>query len=226
MAEKFVQEETTAEKLNSFMTRNRTPLLTCALVAIVAVVVVLAVVVIGGKATEKSLAKVDAIYYALTKDAASLEGDTLVARQDAALTQLDGFVGKGGIVGVRANMLAADLHFQKKNFEAAKDAYLKAARAKKNAYTAPLAYFNAATCCENLKDLDGALDNYALAADSADFMFVDHALFNVGRVNEAKGDFKAAQEAYNKLNDKNPNGDWAELAKGRLIALKAAGNIE
>lgn len=226
MAEKFNQEETTAEKLDSFLTRNRAPLLTCALVVIVAVVAVLAVVVIGGKSTEKGLAKVDSVYYTLTKDAAGLEGDALVSRQDAALEQLESLAKKGGVVGVRANMLVADLQFQKKNYEAAKAAYLKVAGAKKNAYTAPLAYFNAATCCENLKDLDGALANYTLAADAKDFMFVDHALFSVGRVNEAKGDFKAAQEAYNKLNDTHPSSDWANLAKTRLIALKAAGSIE
>ncbi|MBQ7158611.1 MAG: hypothetical protein IJS09_04185 [Treponema sp.] len=226
MAEKFKQEETTAEKLDSFLSKNRSLFLTAALVVVIAVVAVLAVVVISGKSTEKGLAQVDSIYYTLTKDGAALEGDALTARQDAALEQLAALEGKGGVVGVRANMLVADLQFQKKNFEAAKAAYLKAANAKKNAYTAPLAYYNAAACSENLGDLDSALANYTLAADAKDFVLVDHALFSVGRVNEAKGDFKAAKEAYDKLNDKHPDGSWAELAKGRLIALKAAGNIE
>ncbi len=226
MAEKFNKEETTAEKLDSFLTRNRAPLLTCALVAIVSVVVVLAVVVIGGKSTEKGLTQVDSIYYTLTKDGASLEGDALTARQDAALEQLAGLTGKGGIVGVRANMLVADLYYQKKQYAEAKDAYLKAASAKKNAYTAPLAYFNAATCFENLGDLDGALANYKLASEAKGFLLVDHALFSLGRLNEAKQDFKAAQDAYSKLTDTHPDSEWADLAKSRLIALKAAGNIE
>ncbi|MBQ6781750.1 MAG: tetratricopeptide repeat protein [Treponema sp.] len=226
MAEKFNQEETTAGKIDSFLTRNRSLLLTVALVVLVAIIAVAAFVVITGKSAEKGLSQVDAIYYTLTKDADSLEGDALLARQDSALEQLATLTKKGGIVGARANMLAADLQFQKKDFEAAKASYLKVASAKKNAYTAPLAYFNAAACAENLNDLDGALEYYTKASVSEDFLLADHALFSIGRVNEAKSDFKAAQDAYNKLNDVRPDGDWAELAKSRLIELKANGSIE
>ena len=226
MAEKFNKEETTADKLDSFLSRNRAPLLTCALVVIVAVIATLAFVVISGKAKEKGLTQVDSIYYTLTKDGASLEGDALTARQDAALEQLASFTGKGGIVGVRVNMLTAELYFQKKDFESAKNAFLKAAAAKKNAYTAPLAYFNAAVCFENLGDLDNAIANYKLSSEAKDFALADHALFSLGRVNEAKKDYKAAQEAYKKLNDTHPDVQWAKLAKTRLIALKADGKIE
>ena len=226
MAEKFKQEESTADKLDSFLVRNRSLLLTIALVVLVAIIGIALFVVLSGKATEKGLEQIDTVYYTLTKDADSLEGDVLAARQNAALDQLASLTGKGGIVGVRANMIAADLQFQKKDFEAAKASYLKVASAKKNAYTAPLAYFNVAACCENLNDLDGALEYYTKAAETEDFLLADHALFSVGRVQEAKKDYKAAADAYNKLNDVRPDGDWAELAKSRLIELKANGSID
>ena len=225
MAEKFTQE-TSAEKLDSFLTRNRKPMLTIALIVVVAVIVAAACVVITAKNTEKGLAKVDAITYALTQNASALEGDALTARQDEALKQLADYTGKGGIVGVRANMLAGDVYFQKQDYENAKTAWLKAAQAKKKAYTAPLCYYNAGVAAENLSDLDNALAYYQNAADAEGFLLADHALFSVGRVQEAKQDYKAAADAYNKLNDVHPNTSWAELAKTRLIALKANGSIE
>lgn len=225
MAEKFTQE-TSAEKLDSFLTRNRKAILTVALIVVVAVIAVAACVVVNAKNTEKGLAKVDAISYALTQNASDLAGEELASRQDKALSELASLTGKGGIVGTRANMLAGDLYFQKKDYENAKTAWVKAAEAKKNAYTAPISYYNAAVSAENLNDLDDALAYYQKAADAEDFLLADHALFNVGRVNEAKQDYAAARDAYNKLNDTNPNGDWASLAKSRLIALKANGSIE
>ncbi|MDE6350982.1 MAG: hypothetical protein K2K67_08265 [Treponemataceae bacterium] len=225
MAENTVQK-TSAEKINAFLTRNRKVILTvCAFVA-AAVIVGTVCVVVSVRQTEKGLAKLDAIAYALMQNAAELAGDDLAARQETALSALAALTGKGGIVGTRANMLAADLYFQRKDYESAKDAWLKAAGAKKNAYTAPICRFNAAAAAENAGDLDTALDCYQKAADAAGFLLADHALFSVGRVYEAKQDFAAAAEAYRRLNDASPDSDWASLAKTRLIALKASGSID
>ncbi|MDE7141245.1 MAG: hypothetical protein K2O09_10935 [Treponemataceae bacterium] len=225
MAENTVQK-TSAEKINAFLTRNRKVILTvCAFVA-AAVIVGAVCVVVSARQTEKGLAKLDAIAYALMQNAAELAGDDLASRQETALSALAALTGKGGIVGTRANMLAADLYFQRKDYESAKDAWLKAAGAKKNAYTAPICRFNAAAAAENAGDLDTALDCYQKAADAAGFLLADHALFSVGRVYEAKQDFAAAAEAYRRLNDASPDSDWASLAKTRLIALKASGSID
>ena len=225
MAEKFKQE-TSAEKLDSFLTRNRKAILTIALIVVVAVIVATACVVVTAKNTEKGLAKVDAITYALIQNASALEGDALAARQDEALKQLVDYTGKGGIVGVRANMLAGDVYFQKQDYENAKTAWLKAAQAKKKAYTAPLCYYNAASCSEELNNNEDAAKYYEKAASSKDFILRSHALFNHARVKESLGNINEAQEVYQQLIDDYPYDSWANLAQSRLIALKAEGKIQ
>lgn len=225
MAETMAQK-TSAEKINAFLTRNRKVILTVCACIVAAVIVGTVCVVVGARQTENGLAKLDAIAYALMQNASELAGDELAARQETALSALAALTGKGGIVGTRANMLAGDLYFQRKDYESAKDAWLNAAGAKKHAYTAPICYFNAASAAENAGDLDTALDCYQKSADAAGFLLADHALFSVGRVLEAKQDYVAAADAYRRLNDASPDSDWASLAKTRIIALKASGSID
>ena len=226
MAEKFNQDEGAAEKINAFLTRNRTSVLGVTMCAVIAVLAVVLAVVVMGKSTEKGIAQIDAIYYELTNNAGNLEGEALASRQNAALEKISAFTGKSGIVGVRANMIAAELYFQKKEWKQSKEAWLKVASAKKNAYTAPIGYYNAAVCAENLAELDEAAANYQKAADAKDFTLAEHALFNVGRVNEAKGDNAAAKTAYEALRAKDSSSDWAELATSRIIALETSGSAE
>ena len=103
---------------------------------------------------------------------------------------------------------------------------LKAIAAKKDAYTASFCYYNAAVCSEELGDTDNAIAYYAAAADDEDFILIDHALFSLGRVNETAQKYEDAKAAYEKLNELRSSASWGQLAQSRLIALKAAGNIQ
>ena len=47
-----------------------------------------------------------------------------------------------------------------------------------------------------------------------------------GRALEAKGDYKAAVEAYTALNDRTPEDTWAKLAKTRILTLQVEGKAE
>ena len=58
---------------------------------------------------------------------------------------------------------------------------------------------------------------------------VNYVLDDLGYVdlnNEAKGDFKAAVEAYTALNDRTPEDTWAKLAKTRILTLQVEGKAE
>ncbi|MBQ3799557.1 MAG: hypothetical protein II837_04585, partial [Treponema sp.] len=138
------------EKVESFMMRNRVPLL--ALIGLLAAAAVALCVVFGlvDSMRKKDLAALDAVEHALTKNSTDLSDSELSARQDAALAGLSAYLGKSGIAGARANMLAADIYFQKKDWTAAKDCYLKAASAGEKYYTAGICYYNAAVCAEEL----------------------------------------------------------------------------
>ena len=91
----------------------------------------------------------------------------------------------------------------------------------KKSYTAPLSYFNAATCYEKLGELDKAMSYYEKAAKAKDFGMASHAEFNFARVKEAAGDVDGALEVYNSVVAKYPNDTWAALAKSRIIVLEA-----
>lgn len=238
MAEK-VQNETVAEKLNASLAKSSKALLVLAAVVVIAFLAVIVVSNVNAGATKKGLELIDTINYSLTKESeisaddenvseeeiASKKAEEKTARQNSALEQLASLSSKSGIVGVRANMLVADIKFSQKNYSEARDAYVKAASGKK-AYTAALNNFNAGVCSEELGDNDSAVKYYGLAANDKDFILIDHALFSLGRVYEAKSDFASAKSSYEKLNDLHPTTSWGQLAKSRLIALKAAGQIQ
>ena len=251
MAENVKNEESLADRLNNRLSSAHKPLV-CGLVVLLVLVVALAsCVLVLEHNTKKGLAQVDEIYFSLTSQLAKFETaapaadsaddqaqevnveDLLLSNKESvtnlenlSLTALAAYSKKGGIVGVRANLLSAEIYFQQNEFEKARASWLAAAGAKKGAYTAPLAYFNAAVCSESLNDNASALSYYKLASEAKDFLLVDHALFSLGRVSEAQSDFASAKEAYEKLNDLHAGSSWANLAKSRLLALQAAGSIE
>lgn len=238
MAEK-VQNETVAEKLNASLAKSSKALLALAAVVVIAFLAVIVVSSVNAGATKKGLELIDSINFSLTnesgasavdenvseEEAAAKKAEEKTARQNEALKQLVSLSSKSGIVGVRANMLVADIKFSQKNYAEARDAYVKAASGKK-AYTAALNNFNAAVCSEELGDDDSAVKYYEKAASDKDFVLIDHALFSLGRVYEKKSDFGSAKSTYEKLNGLHPSTSWGQLAKSRLIALKAAGQIQ
>ena len=220
------QTETLATALNAKLEKSKgTVFAICAVV--VAVIVVIAVfATVKSKSTEKGIEQIDSISYALTSDASELSEEDIAVRQNTALEQLVALSSKGGIVGIRANMLIAEIKFAQKNYEEARSAWLKAIAAKKDAYTASFCYYNAAVCSEELGDTDNAIAYYAAASDDEDFILIDHALFSLGRVNETAQKYEDAKAAYEKLNELRSSASWGQLAQSRLIALKVAGNIQ
>lgn len=240
MAEK-VQKESFADKLNASLAKSSKALIAAVIIVVVAFAAVIVISNVKSSLARKGLEQIDSITYALTRESAdsntgdgseisedeknAKKSEDKAARQKTALEQLAPLASKSGIVGVRANMLIADIKFEQKNYSEARDAYVKAAEGKK-AYTRALNEFNAAVCSEELGDNDSAVKYYKAASDDNDFVLIDHALFSLGRVYEAKSAFDDAKAAYEKLNGLHPSTSWGQMAKSRLIALKADGKIQ
>lgn len=224
--ERMKADESFAERLNDSLVRARKPLLVVLVVLIAVVVALVAGILVVNDGERKGLSQLDDAYFTLTNDAGNLSDEELFDRENTALSVLSALSGRGGVVGVRANLLMAEIQFQRQDYAAARAAWLSAADAKKGAYTAPLAYFNAAVCSENLGDAAAAVQYYTAAADAKDFLLVDHALFSLGRVHETNGDFAAAKVVYERLTDAATGSSWTNLAKTRLLALQATGSIE
>jgi tetratricopeptide (TPR) repeat protein len=226
MNEKKFDKVNADEKVSGYVMRHRMPMIIVTAAVVAAIIIYSVYTVVTSKINEKGIARIDTIEYELTKDSSDLTETELETRRADAVTRISPYLRKSGIVGVRANMLAADISFERKNYAGAKAYWAAAAGKEKKAYTAPLALYNEAVCCEEMNDSANAVILYGKAADTADFLLSAHARFSQGRVYESLGDYKSAADAYNKINDKLPDDTWAHLGKTRLIALKAGGKIE
>ncbi|NOZ87577.1 MAG: tetratricopeptide repeat protein [Deltaproteobacteria bacterium] len=75
---------------------------------------------------------------------------------------------------------------------------------------------------EQKKDLDSALNQFQkLAAEMEKNPLQDEGLFQVGRIQELRGDKEAAKTAYTQLVENFPNSNRKKEAEVRLIELKA-----
>lgn len=214
-----------SEKVGSFVSKYRKTILFSAIAVIVIAVAVCVSIAVIENTNEKGISAMDAIEYVFTKDSASLSEDELATRQNTAMDALKPYLNKKNVVGVRANMLAASIAFEKKDFENSRTYWIAAANAGKKSYTSPVCNFNAGVCSEELGDNEKAIEYYTTASDSEDFLLVTHCLFSLGRVKESVSDFTGASEVYQKLVDNYPNDDWTKLAQSRIISLSAEGKI-
>ena len=212
------------QKLGEFLGKNFKVLaaVLCAVIAAIAAYVIWFNA--STSMARKGLDKIEVIEYSFTKDATFIDDNELSSRQESALTALTPYLNKGGIVGARANMLAADIYGQKKDWQASKDAWLKAASKRKGTYIESLCNFNAAAAYEELGQSQEALALYEKV--SADKKFVDRsrAYFNAGRLKEAAGDYEGAKVFYKAIGELGYSNDsWNDLAKTRLIDLENQG---
>jgi tetratricopeptide (TPR) repeat protein len=139
------------------------------------------------------------------------------------LDELSAFAGSTfGYAKVRAYSLAADINADLKDWEAAKDAWTRAAAAASKTYLAPVSFFNAAVAAEEQGDIAGAIVLYTQCLDFADlFPAAPRAQFSIGRLLENQHDIAAAVEAYRSLVEKWPTETvWTNLANSRIAALE------
>ncbi len=214
------------QKVENFILRNRKPLLYILAILIVAVIAVSVVFCVLDAGRKSGLDAIDAIENVYTKNNESLSDAELYSRQDTALDALSPYLGKKNIVGIRASMLAAEIYFERKDFSASLAQWLNAASYNEKSYTAPICYYNAAACSDEIGNAEDATSFYAMAAEKKDFYLASHALFNLGRIKESSGDYAGAVEAYQKAVDSYSGDDYAKLSQSRIIVLKADGKAD
>ena len=195
-------------------------------IAVLVVFVVLAIVAIiftsvRAKRIDKGQSQIYEITYRLQADAKNLSGEELDARRTAAIEELAPLTSATGIVGVRANMLAADLSYQNKKYADAITYWEKVATLQAKSYTAQLALYNTAVACEALGENQKAADLYKQVSEAKGFKLATHAGFNAGRMHETLDDYAGAVELYNKILNDNPFDTWAELGHSRVIYIEA-----
>ena len=217
------EKKTFADLLTLFIVKFRFVLLGILVAGILAIVAVGVVSSMNEKAVKAGLTEVDKI----TDEYATLKFSetTDTAKEDDLIAKAQAVADKNGpvVVKVRANILVAEIQYGRKNYEAARAAWLAAAEADKKSYTFGLCNYQCGICSDELGDYDNAVAYLNAAAESEDFADVPRALFNIGRIEESRGNYEKAAETYKKLFADYPSDQWATLAKSRLISLSVDG---
>lgn len=217
------EKKTFADLLTLFIVKFRFVLLGILVTGILAIVAVGVVSSMNEKAVKAGLTEVDKI----TDEYATLKFSetTDTAKEDELIAKAQAVADKKGpvVVKVRANILVAEIQYGRKNYEAARAAWLAAAEADKKSYTFGLCNYQCGICSDELGDYDNAVAYLNAAAESEDFADVPRALFNIGRIEESRGNYEKAAETYKKLFADYPSDQWATLAKSRLISLSVDG---
>lgn len=215
------EKATVGEKVAGYVETRRKVLIAVLVVVVVAIGAFALVSGITTTSAKKGISALDAISYALTENSSELSDEEIAARKEKALASLEKYNSKGGVVGVRANMLSAEIVYSNKDYAKACEYWTSAVSKGRKAYTAAICAFNAASSYENLNDLVNAEKYYEIAGKSDDFLLVSRANFNLGRVREASGNKDGAVEAYKKVTEKDPDSSWGKLSKTQLIKLDA-----
>ena len=217
------EKQTFSDLLTLFIVKFKFVFLGIFVVGLIAIIAYGVITSSNEKAVKAGLTEIDAVTteYAELKIAETTDS----AKEDALLARAQAVADKSGpaIVKVRAQMIIAEIQFDRKNYEAARTAWLAAAEADKKSYTYGLCNYQCGICSEELGDLDNAVAYLKTAAESDGFAVVPRVLFNIGRIEETRGNFDKAVESYKKLVADYPSDQWASLAKSRIITLDIDG---
>ena len=217
------EKQTFSDLLTLFIVKFKFVFLGIFVVGLIAIIAYGVITSSNEKAVKAGLTEIDAVTteYAELKIAETTDS----AKEDALLARAQAVADKSGpaVVKVRAQMIIAEIQFDRKNYEAARTAWLAAAEADKKSYTYGLCNYQCGICSEELGDLDNAVAYLKTAAESDGFAVVPRVLFNIGRIEETRGNFDKAVESYKKLVADYPSDQWASLAKSRIITLDIDG---
>ena len=220
MTEQNDQTLSFSERCGQFLTQHRKPIV----IILGVICAVVAVALIASAMTTRAAKSASVETEAIISEWADLRDkndEDMTAKEDALAEKLGKQAVANGhtYAAFRAYTTLGEIYVLRKDWEKALALYKKAGEALPKAYTAGIAYFNAAVCADELQQHDKALELYTLSAALEDFPLKPRALFNIGRLEESLAHPDKAIEAYTKLTEAYPDNDWTLLAKSRIIAL-------
>ncbi len=222
------EKKTVSETVSAFLIKYRLVIIGLVAVLFAAAIITGIVFGVSSHIHAKGFAELDTLTVSFSDAKKNLTGGELTAKEDEILASLKELGGKNrrNDVGARSYMLAAEISFSRGAWDDARSSWISAAQANPKSYTAPLCYYNAAVCSEELGDTDAAVEYYGEAVLSDTFGRKPRAIFNIGRIEDQRGNYTAAATQYELLTAQYPADNWSSLAESRLIALRAEGKIE
>jgi len=125
----------------------------------------------------------------------------------------------------KALFLRARFYLQKEEWASASTDFIRIAESTPDSYLASVSLYNGASALENEGKADEAIalltrisNNYRAVSP-----LLPEALFNLARLKEQSGKEEEAVTVYEDLAESYPSSSWTNLAKTRIISLKASG---
>ncbi|MCR4939454.1 MAG: tetratricopeptide repeat protein [Treponemataceae bacterium] len=226
------EKKTISSRLNAWLTKYRFILLCVIGLLIVASVVFAVIYMVDNNNKKTGFNALDDLQYQYVnlknETNPAEETDEQKAKVQEILIQVKNLADEnsGNPVGSRSYMFEAEIEYGTGDYAAAKDSWLKAVSANEKAYTTPLCWFNASVCCENLGDVDGAVELLLKALERKDFSMKARALYSLGRIEDQREDYAKAAEYYTRLSDEYGDQTLGQVAKSRLIMFETEGLIQ
>jgi len=207
------------ERLNEFVFAHRKIIITVFLALLTALIVLVVVTVVTEHRNTTALEAVEQLFAEL--DRSRTDGVVDSETEERVIQSLLTVAEKNSrsLAGARAWLTVAEIYFARSDWETAATHYESAARAAPQAYTAPLAWFNAGMSADNAGDSETAAMAFAQAASHTSFAWNARAWFNLGRIHDQAGRTAEAVEAFQQLAALYPDNQYTKLAKSRLIVL-------
>ncbi len=224
------EKKTFSEKLADFVSTHRMLIIGIGVAVVLAIAAVGIYTVVSGNIASASGRAMDLADQKFQTWSQETDEQKKADAEKSLIADLDSIAKKWPrtIAAQRALLKKSTMLSQKKDYAEAEKAALDAFSRNKKSYVAPVALQLAAVAAEEAGNTDTAITHYT--ALTKEYLktspVVPSALFSLGRLQEDKQDYKAAQASYNQLVSSFGGSEWALLAKNRLIYLKAQGLAE
>jgi tetratricopeptide (TPR) repeat protein len=221
------EKKSSSERFVDFISKNRRIIIGLGIAIVLIIVAIGIYTAVSGNIASASSRAMELADQKALQWSQETDEEKRAEIESSLIAELDSIAQKWPrtLAAQRALLRKAALLSQKKEYAEAEKTALEAYRRNKKSYVAPIALELAAVAAEEAGNTDAALEHYTLITKDykKDNPAAAHAFFNLGRIKEAKGDYKGAIEAYNQLIASFGDSEWAMLAKNRVIYLNAQG---
>jgi len=221
------EKKSSSERFVDFISKNRRIIIGLGIAIVLIIVAIGIYTAVSGNIASASSRAMELADQKALQWSQETDEEKRAEIESSLIAELDSIAQKWPrtLAAQRALLRKAALLSQKKEYAEAEKTALEAYKRNKKSYVAPIALELAAVAAEEAGNTDAALEHYTLITKDykKDNPAAAHAFFNLGRIKEAKGDYKGAIEAYNQLIASFGDSEWAMLAKNRVIYLNAQG---
>ncbi len=219
---------TVAESVSAFLHRFRKQIVIVSAVLVAGGIGAAVIMEIQSRRAEDALARAETVQEQYEHWLAADQGERgeiepgLFAELEAIRDRYSGTYG-----GLRAQYIEANMHYESERYEAAGMVFEQLAENYPNSHLAPRSLLYAAFAAEELDDPGRAERLFRRLVDSygADVPEKPRALFGLARIYELGQRYQDAETAYSDLVERYSASPWSNMARNRLIALRAQDRI-